>query len=106
MWNPGVETLREDEVEAAVGTLGQNRATPMPDNLAELDTVTPGPAERILLSRRDDLVNAEQYAEQKDKDKQGECNFCGYPTTRPFCGGKCETKAAFATMGKSLKFHE
>jgi radical SAM protein with 4Fe4S-binding SPASM domain len=50
--------------------------------------------------------DSEKYAERENKDRQGECNFCGYTTAREFCGGKCETAAAFATMGKSLKFHE
>jgi hypothetical protein len=54
----------------------------------------------------DDRVNTKRYAEGENKDKQGVCNFCGHATKREFCGGKCETKAAFASMGKSLKFFE
>jgi hypothetical protein len=73
-WNPGVETLREDEVETLVETLGPSAA--------------------------------EQYADREHKDRQGECNFCGHATVREFCGGKCETQAAFATMGTSLKFFD
>ncbi len=82
-WHPNEGGLSDDEVEAAVVTLG--------------------PAELAIQRRMDDLANAESYS--RVTDRQGKCNFCGHITTREFCGGKCETKAAFATIGKSLKFH-
>lgn len=73
-WNPNAETLREDEVDSIVDSLGPTAA--------------------------------EVYADREVKDRQGACNFCGHATVREFCGGKCEKNAAFATMGKSLKFHK
>ena len=49
---------------------------------------------------------SEVYADREEKNRQGVCNFCGHTTTREFCGSNCEKQAAFATMGKSIKFHK
>ena len=85
-WHPNEGGLSNEEVDSAVGTLA------------------PAPLE--IQRRMDDLVNTKRYVEQEEKSKQGTCNFCGHATSREFCGSRCETKAAFATIGKSLKFHE
>ncbi len=52
------------------------------------------------------LDNPERCVEQAYESKEGKCNFCGQETRREFCSGKCETEAAFASIGKCLKFHE
>lgn len=57
-----------------------------------IDKLVPAPLE---IQHKDDLANPKK-----------ECNFCGHETIREFCSGRCETKAAFASIGKSLKFHE
>ena len=85
-WNPSEGGLRDEEVESVV------------------DAIAPAPLE--VQRRMDDLVNAKRYVEQEEKSQQGTCNFCGHLTAREFCSSGCETKAAFATIGKSLKFHE
>lgn len=82
--------------------------------MGKLDTWQPTEAldftdprnDRRAVVRETDLANSERYRELEEKSQQGVCNFCGIETPRDFCGSKCETKAAFATMGKSIKFHE
>jgi hypothetical protein len=71
-----------------------------------LDYSDPNNDRRAIMRREEDLANAARYAALEEKSQQGVCNFCGHATSRDFCGSKCETKAAFATMGKSIKFHE
>lgn len=75
----------------------------LPNNV---DRSIPANDRRATVRRDDDLANAEIYKNLEEKSKQGVCNFCGHPTPRDFCGSKCETNAAFATMGKSIKFHK
>jgi hypothetical protein len=71
-----------------------------------VDFTDPSNERRAEVRRNEDLANAERYRKSEDKSSQGVCNFCGHVTSRDFCGSKCETKAMFATMGKSIKFHE
>ena len=85
-WNPEKENLREEEVDSLV------------------ETLAPAPAD--MQRRMDDLIRSKKYVEAEKRDKQGKCNFCDHATTREFCSRDCETKAVYATMGKSLKFHE
>ena len=61
---------------------------------------------RATVRRDDDLANAEISKSLEEKIQKEGCNFCGHPTPRDFCSGKCETDAAFASIGNSLKFHE
>lgn len=84
-WNPEEGGLKEEEVDALV------------------ETIAPAPMD--VQRRMDDLLRAKKYLEAEKKSKQGKCNFCDHATTRDFCSRDCETKAAFATMGKQLKFH-
>jgi len=74
-------------------------------DMEALDFSDPNNDRRAVVRREEDLANAERYRELKEKSQEGVCNFCGYPTKRDFCNSKCETKAAFSTMGKSIKFH-
>lgn len=83
-WNPNEGGLREEEVDSVV------------------DTIAPAPLD--IQRRMDDLVNVKRFLENDQKEKKGQCNLCEVPTSREFCGRSCETKAAFASMGKSLKF--
>jgi hypothetical protein len=85
-WNPGEESLKRDEVDSVVDLIA--------------------PANQDVQRRMDALVRTKQYIEREEKDVKGKCNFCGHNTTREFCGGNCERQAAFAVMGKSLKFHD
>ncbi len=85
-WNPDEEKLGTEEVDSIVDRIQ--------------------PATREVQQRMDALVTRKKFLEQQGEQQKGKCNYCLRATTRDFCGRDCETKAAFATMGKALKIHE
>lgn len=86
--------------------MGQDTWRPNDGVVNAAEMALPANDRRATVRRDDDLANSELCKSLNEKSQPGKCNFCGHPTPRDFCSGKCETDAAFASIGNSLKFHE